>query len=85
MSMLGAVVLARPATLMAQGCAMCTTLAGGPGDPLGAGLNTSIAFLMAMPFVLTASVGAWIVYMYWRGRGEREPVRPLQPRGEEAS
>lgn len=82
---MGSAVL-HPATALAQGCAMCNTLVGGPGDPLGHGINTSIVFLMAMPFALTASVGAWIAYMYWRGGTvERTGVLPSTPLREEAS
>jgi heme/copper-type cytochrome/quinol oxidase subunit 2 len=49
----------------AQGCAMCKTAIGGPGDPLASGINTSIMFMMAMPFVLFAAVGGWLTYMFW--------------------
>jgi heme/copper-type cytochrome/quinol oxidase subunit 2 len=55
----------------AQGCAMCKTAIGGPGDPLARGINTSIFFMMAMPFALFAVVGGWLGYVFWRGR-ERE-------------
>lgn len=63
---------------------MCKTLVGGPADPLGIGMNTSILFMMSMPFLLTGSVGAWIAYMYWRGTTcERGSVSALaQPREE---
>jgi hypothetical protein len=60
-----------PAELSAQGCAMCRTALGGPDDPLTQAFNTSILFLMSMPFVLTASVGVWFLYMYRRGREDR--------------
>jgi hypothetical protein len=78
--------VAQPAAVFAQGCAMCKTLVGGPGDPLGVGINTSILFMMAMPFVMTGSVGAWIAYMYWRGgTSERDDVHSLTSPGEEVS
>lgn len=81
-----AVAVCAPVGALAQGCAMCRTLIGGPGDPLGYGMNTSILFMMAMPFVLTGSVGAWIAYMYWRGgRGERSGAHPLPSPREEVS
>lgn len=81
-----AVAVLYPATVLAQGCAMCNTLVGGPGDPLGHGINTSIMFMMAMPFVMTGSVGAWIAYMYWRGGTiEDTGAHPLVPQREEVS
>ena len=80
------VMLSFPGSALAQGCAMCSTLVGGPGDPLGRGMNTSILFLMAMPFAMTGSVGAWIAYMYWRGGAhERGGVSALTPQREEVS
>ena len=83
---LAAAIALRPAALFAQGCAMCRTALGGPNDPLGVGMNTSILFMMAMPFVMVGSVGAWITYMYWRGgRDERSNAHSLVPRGEELS
>ncbi len=51
----------------AQGCAMCKTAIGGAGDPLARGINASIFFMMAMPFVLFAAVGSWLAYMFWSG------------------
>jgi hypothetical protein len=79
-------VVAQPAAVLAQGCAMCKTMVGGPGDPLGVGINTSILFMMSMPFVMTGSVGAWIAYMYWRGgTSERDDVLSLTSPGEEVS
>lgn len=80
-----AAMMLRPAVVVAQGCAMCATLVGGPGDPLGKGLNTSIMFLMAMPFTLTAIVGGWIVYMYRRRNDRHQSVGRLEPRREGAS
>jgi hypothetical protein len=75
-------VAVSPTGVLAQGCAMCRTALGGPDDPLAAGLNTSILFLMAMPFVLTASVGVWLAYVFRAGR-RRRPVNvsllPLRP------
>ena len=80
------VALIHPAGVFAQGCAMCKTLVGGPADPLGIGMNTSILFMMSMPFVLTGSVGAWIAYMYWRGgTSERGSVPTLASPKEELS
>lgn len=81
-----AVLLYGAESAFAQGCAMCSTLVGGPGDPLGQGMNTSILFLMAMPFAMTGSVGGWIAYMYWRGgTRERGGVHALTSPREEVS
>ncbi len=60
--------LALAGAASAQGCAMCKTALGGPGDPLASGINTSILFMMAMPFVLFAGVGGWLTYMFWGHR-----------------
>jgi hypothetical protein len=65
-----AVALSIPGDAVAQGCAMCKTALGGPGDPLSRGINTSIMFMMAMPFVLFAIVGGWLTYAFWRGGRE---------------
>jgi hypothetical protein len=62
----GVALACLPERVMAQGCAMCRTALGGPEDPLAAGLNASILFLMSMPFVLVASVGVWLAYMFRR-------------------
>ncbi len=56
----------------AQGCAMCKTALGGPGDPLSSGINTSILFMMSMPFVLFAVVGGWLTYMFWGHRPDSD-------------
>ncbi len=47
---------------------MCATAVGGPGDPFSRGINTSIMFMMAMPFVLFTGVGGWLTYMFWHHR-----------------
>lgn len=85
-AMTAATALLQPQGMLAQGCAMCKTLVGGPADPLGIGMNTSILFMMSMPFLLTGSVGAWIAYMYWRGTTrERDSVPRLGSPREEVS
>ncbi|MBP8823620.1 MAG: hypothetical protein KBH07_08255 [Flavobacteriales bacterium] len=53
-------VLLLPADLWAQGCSMCKAVAGsepgkttyGGAQAVGAGLNTGILFMMAVPYVL---------------------------------
>lgn len=68
-------LLAVPADLLAQGCAMCKTAVGGPDDPLARGLNVSILFLMSMPFLLAGSVGGWFFYMYRRSSRQVPALR----------
>lgn len=81
---LPAVLLAAsPDHVLAQGCAMCRTALSGPQDPLAMGLNTSILFLMSMPFVLVASVGAWLTYMFRRARHRPANVYLLPTQAEE--
>jgi len=77
----GTLVQTLPATVVAQGCAMCATAVDGD-DPLARGLNISILFMLSMPFVLVGSVGAWFAYMYWRGHARRPPLRVLSSEGE---
>lgn len=53
-------VVLMPADLWAQGCSMCKAVAGteargnlyGGSQAVGAGLNTGILFMMAVPYVL---------------------------------
>ncbi len=67
-----------PATVWAQGCAMCATMVDGTDDPLARGLNVSILFMLSMPFLMVASVGTWFTYMYWRSRPRQVPLRLIQ-------
>ncbi len=57
-AMLGVVTL--PSTALAQGCAMCKTALDGPVDPLTEAFNVSSLFLMATPYTVVGTVGAWI-------------------------
>ena len=50
----------------AQGCAMCGTVVSSSSDPLGRGLALSIAFMLAAPNLLVASIGGWLFYVYRR-------------------
>jgi len=56
----GGLLLALPDWVLAQGCAMCRTSLPGQNDPLVAAFNTSILFMMAMPYLIVGSVGGWI-------------------------
>jgi hypothetical protein len=50
----------------AKACAVCGTGPGVPDDPTARGFYWGILFLMAMPFAVAGSIGAWMVYRYWR-------------------
>jgi hypothetical protein len=68
-----AVTLAASASdALAQGCAMCRTALEGQSDPLTEAFNVSSLFLMATPYTVVATVGAWIV-LAGRRRG-RQPA-----------
>jgi hypothetical protein len=58
------VVLLVPAA--AEACAVCGTGPGIPDDPTARGFYWGILFLMAMPFAVAGSIGAFMVYRYWR-------------------
>ncbi len=60
-----------PSSVLAQGCAMCKTALDGPPDPVTEAFNVSSMFLMATPYTVVASVGAWI-YLASRRR-DRHP------------
>lgn len=74
-----------PEQAFGQGCAMCKTALGGPEDPLAIGLNASILFLMSMPFVLLASVGAWLTYMHRPSRPHHATVYEFRKQKEAGS
>lgn len=45
---------------------MCGTAVTSSSDPLGRGLALSIAFMLAVPNLLVASIGGWLLYVYRR-------------------
>ncbi len=49
----------------AGGCAMCRTAVTDTSDPFASGLNAGILFLLALPFVLTSTVGGIV---WWARR-----------------
>jgi hypothetical protein len=49
-----------------EACAVCGTGPGVAGDPTARGFYWGILFLMAMPFAVAGSIGAWLAYRYWR-------------------
>lgn len=56
---------------LAQGCAMCGN-SFAPNDPTANAINTSVAFLLLMPYTLVAAVGCWL---YLRHRRNGSPRR----------
>ncbi len=62
----GLVGVAHLLPAVAKACAVCGIGPGVEGDPTARGFYWGILFLMAMPFVVTGSIGAWLVYRYWR-------------------
>jgi hypothetical protein len=66
-----------PADALAQGCAMCRTALQGQDDPLAVAINTSILFLVTMPYLIVGTVGGWI-YLQTRRQaaGLVEPGAP---------
>lgn len=71
--LLGSGLTAIPLLLpgVAWACAVCGTGPGVAGDPTARGFYWGILFLMAMPFAVAGSIGAWLVYRYWRARAAR--------------
>lgn len=62
--------------MVAQACSVCGGNAIGT-DP-GAGFNSSILFLLSMPYAVVGVIAGWLMYRYWRGSGDRRK-RPLGP------
>ncbi len=62
--------------MVAQACSVC----GGNtiGTDPGAGLNTSILFLLSMPYAVVGVIAGWLMYSYWRGSAHRRK-KPLGP------
>lgn len=55
----------------ASACAVCGIGPGVAGDPTARGFYWGILFLMAMPFAVAGSIGAWLVYRYWLASADR--------------
>jgi hypothetical protein len=64
--MVAALVAVGVGDALAQGCAMCQTALGGADDPLAEAVGMSVLFMMAMPYVVVASVGAWLYLAHRR-------------------
>ncbi len=55
----------------ASACAVCGIGPGIVGDPTARGFYWGILFLMVMPFAVAGTIGAWLVYRYWRASAGR--------------
>ena len=74
--LVGAALLV-PAT--AYACAVCGFGPGVAGDPTARGFYWGILFLMAMPFAVVGSIGAWLVYRYWRASTDHRRTGVVAP------
>ncbi len=64
---------------VARACAVCGTGPGLAGDPTARGFYWGLLFLMAMPFAVAGSIGAWLVYRYRRAGASRSRMAPGVP------
>jgi hypothetical protein len=65
---IGVCLLCFPARLLA--CAVCLT--GGANDPVQDAFNWSVLFLMAAPYTIVGSIGAWLFYRYRRSAAAKD-------------
>jgi hypothetical protein len=61
---------------------MCRGVVQSGSDPLAHGMNTSVLFMVSMPFAVVGVIGGWLIYTYRRagriGR-ERAPAAQATP------
>jgi hypothetical protein len=82
---MGMALLAKPAALWA--CAVCF---GDANDPINAGFNASVLFLMATPYTVMTLIAGGLFWAYRRARKQdeqaesSEPVAPLAWNQEES-
>jgi hypothetical protein len=79
LGLVGAALAALPTDALAQGCAMCSTYLQGRTDPLTSALNTSILFMVSMPYVIVGTVGGWIYFASRRRRDAALDEPPSLP------
>ena len=60
---------------IANACSVCGGKAIGT-DP-GAGFNSSILFLLSMPYAVGGLIAGWLIYTYWRASGRRRKGAPV--------
>jgi uncharacterized membrane protein len=70
---IGFTLLAKPVTSWA--CAVCF---GGADDPITAGFNASVLFLMATPYLVMSFIAGGLVWAYRRARRQREEMESAQ-------
>jgi hypothetical protein len=66
---------------------MCRGVVQSGTDPLAHGMNTSVLFMVSMPFAVVGVIGGWLVYTYRRAGRERAPApraTPQQTQGMES-
>ena len=68
--LLGAVGALAPA--IANACAVCLADGSSSSDPIARGFYWGILLLMAMPFAIVASIGAWVVLKIRRDRDSQK-------------
>jgi len=61
--LLGWTLLVPARHALAQGCAMCGN-SFAPNDPVQQAMNTSVIFLLLMPYTMVAGVGCWLYFRY---------------------
>ena len=61
-----------------QACAVCGVGPDFAGDPTARGFYWGVLFLMAMPFAVAGSIGAYLAYRYWRASAERRRRTPAR-------
>ena len=78
-AVVAAVIVGLPALAAAQGCAMCKSTLEGVNDPLVSAMNTSVIFMMAMPYAIVGTIGSWIYFASRRGSAAADPPDGSEP------
>lgn len=71
---MGLALLAKPAALWA--CAVCF---GDANDPINAGFNASVLFLMATPYTVMTLIAGSVFLAYRRTRKQHEQAESSEP------
>lgn len=71
---MGLTLLAKPAVSWA--CAVCF---GDANDPINAGFNASVLFLMATPYIVMALIAGGVFLAYRRTRKQHEQAESSEP------
>jgi hypothetical protein len=58
---------------------MCRGVVQSGTDPLAHGINTSVLFMVSMPFAVVGVIGGWLVYTYRRAGRERALAARAMP------